>query len=73
MFLYFIKKVDLEHLRVVKGDKHVQFAKDHKMSSHFVSAKTGDSVRKTQIFFIYYSLFNGSNKYLYFILGEFML
>ncbi|CAD5113347.1 DgyrCDS2521 [Dimorphilus gyrociliatus] len=43
-FALVANKVDLEHLRVVKPDKHMQFVKDHKMSSHFVSAKTGDSV-----------------------------
>lgn len=37
-------KVDLEHMRTVKIDKHQRFAQEHDMSSHFVSAKTGDSV-----------------------------
>ncbi|CAH1784003.1 unnamed protein product [Owenia fusiformis] len=37
-------KVDLEHMRTVKMDKHQKFAQEHNMSSHFVSAKTGDSV-----------------------------
>ena len=36
--------VDLEHMRTVKLEKHQKFAADHGMSSHFVSAKTGDSV-----------------------------
>lgn len=35
---------DLEHMRTVKLDKHQRFAQEHSMSSHFVSAKTGDSV-----------------------------
>lgn len=35
---------DLEHMRTVKADKHNKFANEHSMSSHFVSAKTGDSV-----------------------------
>ncbi|KAK3582756.1 hypothetical protein CHS0354_015280 [Potamilus streckersoni] len=37
-------KADLEHMRTVKLDKHQRFAQEHGMSSHFVSAKTGDSV-----------------------------
>ncbi|OWF55053.1 ras-related protein Rab-28-like [Mizuhopecten yessoensis] len=37
-------KVDLEHMRTVKMDKHQKFAQEKGMSSHFVSAKTGDSV-----------------------------
>ena len=36
--------VDLEHMRTVKLDRHQRFAQDRGMSSHFVSAKTGDSV-----------------------------
>ncbi|XP_015678981.1 ras-related protein Rab-28 isoform X1 [Protobothrops mucrosquamatus] len=37
-------KIDLEHLRTVKIDKHLQFCQESHSSSHFVSAKTGDSV-----------------------------
>lgn len=37
-------KADLEHMRTVKGDRHTAFAAEHGMSSHYVSAKTGDSV-----------------------------
>lgn len=37
-------KSDLEHMRTVKLEKHQRFAQEHGMSSHFVSAKTGDSV-----------------------------
>ncbi|CAG2216986.1 ras-related protein Rab-28-like [Mytilus galloprovincialis] len=37
-------KIDLEHMRTVKIDKHQKFAQEKGMSSHFVSAKTGDSV-----------------------------
>uniref|UniRef100_H9GBC6 RAB28, member RAS oncogene family n=1 Tax=Anolis carolinensis TaxID=28377 RepID=H9GBC6_ANOCA len=36
--------VDLEHLRAVKIDKHLRFCQENHSSSHFVSAKTGDSV-----------------------------
>ncbi|KAM3832102.1 ras-related protein Rab-28 isoform 2-T2 [Vipera latastei] len=36
--------VDLEYLRTVKMDKHLQFCQESHSSSHFVSAKTGDSV-----------------------------
>lgn len=38
--------VDLEHMRTVKPDRHKEFAIAHNMSSHFVSAKTGESVSK---------------------------
>ncbi|XP_022344290.1 ras-related protein Rab-28-like [Crassostrea virginica] len=37
-------KIDLEHMRTVKMDKHQKFAQERGMSSHFVSAKTGDNV-----------------------------
>ncbi|KAM9580655.1 ras-related protein Rab-28 isoform 3-T4 [Guaruba guarouba] len=37
-------KIDLEHMRAVKVDKHQRFCQDNNFSSHFVSAKTGDSV-----------------------------
>lgn len=37
-------KIDLEHMRTVKVDKHNKFALDNNMSSHFVSAKSGDLV-----------------------------
>lgn len=37
-------KTDLEHMRTVKVDKHVKLAEKFGMSSHFVSAKSGDSV-----------------------------
>lgn len=37
-------KGDLEHARTVKPDKHAKFALDNGMSSHFVCAKTGESV-----------------------------
>nr|ABD65442.1 Rab28 [Suberites domuncula] len=35
-------KLDLEHTRTVRKERHNSFAKQHKMSSHFVSAKTDD-------------------------------
>ncbi|XP_072784112.1 ras-related protein Rab-28 isoform X1 [Taeniopygia guttata] len=37
-------QVDLEHIRTVKADKHQRFCQENNFSSHFVSAKTGDSV-----------------------------
>ncbi|XP_020848862.1 ras-related protein Rab-28 isoform X4 [Phascolarctos cinereus] len=37
-------KIDLEHMRTVKPDKHLRFCQENSLSSHFVSAKTGDSV-----------------------------
>lgn len=38
--------VDLEHMRTVKVDKHQRLCQENNFSSHFVSAKTGDSVSK---------------------------
>ncbi|XP_031573473.1 ras-related protein Rab-28-like [Actinia tenebrosa] len=37
-------KMDLEHMRVVKPDRHSRFAQEHGLSSHFLSAKTSDQV-----------------------------
>lgn len=37
-------KIDLEHMRTVKVDKHNKFALDNNMSSYLVSARSGDSV-----------------------------
>ncbi|XP_065828670.1 ras-related protein Rab-28-like isoform X2 [Oscarella lobularis] len=37
-------KVDLEHLRAVKEERHERFAKQNEFLSFFVSAKTGDQV-----------------------------
>ncbi|XP_072921097.1 ras-related protein Rab-28 isoform X1 [Hemitrygon akajei] len=37
-------KIDLEHIRTVKTDKHQRFCQENNISGHFVSAKTGDSV-----------------------------
>nr|XP_002125663.2 ras-related protein Rab-28-like [Ciona intestinalis] len=37
-------KVDLEHQRAVNKKKHESYAAENNMSSHFISAKTGDSV-----------------------------
>ena len=34
----------MEHMRAVKTDKHMKLAQEHGFASHFVSAKTGDSV-----------------------------
>lgn len=34
-------------MRTVKVDKHQRFCQENNFSSHFVSAKTGDSVSKT--------------------------
>eukprot|EP00997_Jenningsia_sp_PLL12_P007691 NODE_4358_length_670_cov_74.671498_g3715_i0.p2 GENE.NODE_4358_length_670_cov_74.671498_g3715_i0~~NODE_4358_length_670_cov_74.671498_g3715_i0.p2 ORF type:complete len:98 (-),score=27.69 NODE_4358_length_670_cov_74.671498_g3715_i0:91-384(-) len=36
--------MDLNHLRVVKAEKHSLFAVENGMSAYFVSAKTGDKV-----------------------------
>ncbi|XP_077434125.1 ras-related protein Rab-28 isoform X1 [Vanacampus margaritifer] len=37
-------KIDLEHTRTVKSDKHQRFCQENGLISQFVSAKTGDSV-----------------------------
>eukprot|EP00731_Ephydatia_muelleri_P020807 Em0013g534a len=37
-------KIDLEHMRTVKKEKHNQLAQQNSMSSHFVSAKSNDMV-----------------------------
>ncbi|CAG9535112.1 unnamed protein product [Cercopithifilaria johnstoni] len=37
-------KIDLEHRRVVRIERHTKFALQYGMSSYYVSAKTGDSV-----------------------------
>ncbi|XP_071948532.1 ras-related protein Rab-28-like [Antedon mediterranea] len=37
-------KMDLEHIRAVKQDRHHKLCSEHNLLSHFVSAKTGDSI-----------------------------
>uniref|UniRef100_A0A8C7VHX1 RAB28, member RAS onco family n=1 Tax=Oncorhynchus mykiss TaxID=8022 RepID=A0A8C7VHX1_ONCMY len=37
-------KIDLEHMRTVKADKHQRFCQENSLISQFVSAKSGDSV-----------------------------
>ncbi|XP_053560111.1 ras-related protein Rab-28 isoform X2 [Bombina bombina] len=37
-------KIDLEHMRTVKADKHQRFCHENGLGSYYVSAKTGDSV-----------------------------
>uniref|UniRef100_A0A8C1X6H1 Ras-related protein Rab-28 n=1 Tax=Cyprinus carpio TaxID=7962 RepID=A0A8C1X6H1_CYPCA len=37
-------KIDLEHVRTVKMEKHQRFCQENGLISQFVSAKTGDSV-----------------------------
>ena len=37
-------KIDLEHLRVIKSDRHHKFAQDHGLLTYAVSAKTGEGV-----------------------------
>lgn len=37
-------KMDLDHMRAVKNEKHQKFAGEHDMSSHFISARTDDQV-----------------------------
>lgn len=37
-------KIDLEHLRSIKSDKHHKFAQDHGLLTYAVSAKTGEGV-----------------------------
>ncbi|KAK2117416.1 Ras- protein Rab-28 [Saguinus oedipus] len=37
-------KIDLEHMRTIKPEKHLGFCQENGFSSHFVSAKAGDPV-----------------------------
>lgn len=37
-------KIDLEHLRAIKSDRHHQFAKENGLLTYAVSAKTGEGV-----------------------------
>lgn len=37
-------KIDLEHMRTVKFEKHQRFCQEHNLNGHIVSAKSGDSV-----------------------------
>lgn len=37
-------KKDLEHLRTVKREKHMEFAQENSMANFFLSAKSGDQV-----------------------------
>lgn len=37
-------KIDLEHMRTVKSDRHQRFCQENNLISQFTSAKTGDSV-----------------------------
>jgi Ras-related protein Rab-28 len=39
-------------MRTVKADKHLRFCQENGFSSHFVSAKTGDSVSKAMEFVV---------------------
>lgn len=44
-FALVANKDDLAHLRLVKQERHARFAQDHGMSSHNLSAKSGDQVK----------------------------
>ena len=37
-------KIDLEHLRVIKSDRHHKFAQENGLLTYAVSAKTGEGV-----------------------------
>merc|ERR1712080_606430 len=37
-------KIDLEHLRAIKSDRHHKFAQEHGLLTYAVSAKTGEGV-----------------------------
>ena len=37
-------KIDMEHLRVIKSDRHHKFAQDNGLLTYAVSAKTGEGV-----------------------------
>uniref|UniRef100_A0A914DDF9 Ras-related protein Rab-28 n=1 Tax=Acrobeloides nanus TaxID=290746 RepID=A0A914DDF9_9BILA len=40
-------KTDMEHRRAIRIDKHARFAESGGMTTHYVSAKTGDSINLT--------------------------
>lgn len=40
-------KTDMEHRRAIRIDKHARFAEQNGMTTHYVSAKTGDSINLT--------------------------
>ena len=40
-------KVDLQHLKAVKTEKHTLYAIEHQMASFYVSAKSGEKVQST--------------------------
>lgn len=46
-------------------EKHQKYATDHNMSSHFVSAKTGDSVSDIEPFTSFQSLASGMLRHLF--------
>lgn len=46
MFFLVANKRDLEHMRVIKREKHEKFAKEKEMSHFCVSAKSGEDVRR---------------------------
>jgi Ras-related protein Rab-28 len=44
LFFLVANKRDLEHMRVIKREKHEKFAKEKEMSQFCVSAKSGEDV-----------------------------
>lgn len=43
-FALVANKIDLEHLRAIKSDRHHKFAQEHGLLTYAVSAKTGEGV-----------------------------
>ena len=43
-FALVANKIDLEHLRAIKSDRHHKFAQDHGLLTYALSAKTGEGV-----------------------------
>ena len=44
-FALVANKIDLEHLRCIKSDRHHKFAQDHGLLTYAVSAKTGEVIK----------------------------
>jgi len=44
-FALVANKIDLEHLRAIKSDRHHKFAQEHGLLTYAVSAKTGEGVQ----------------------------
>ena len=44
VFALVANKIDLEHLKVIKSDRHHKYAQEHGLLTYAVSAKTGEGM-----------------------------